>query len=160
MESASSLKTFLLSPTPSTAPPTAATQTQTQAQNGSAHAAHVDYVGWTTLLNSASALQMYRQIWHVTTPESVSEFLLMDRNCPRSILHGVRGAHESLHAITGESLGSFTSESERLLGRLRSELDYLKIEEIMDQGLHEYVDALQSQINDIGGAIQKQFFDL
>jgi hypothetical protein len=30
----------------------------------------------------------------------------------------------------------------------------------MDQGLHEYVDALQGQLNDVGGAIHKQFFEL
>jgi uncharacterized alpha-E superfamily protein len=133
-------------------------QPPTQSQNGVG--SNVDLVGWTTLLNSASALQMYRQIRHVTTPEAVSEFLLLDRNFPRSILRCVRRAQESLHSISGEPLGSFKNESERLLGRLRSELDYARIEEIMEQGLHQYVDSLQSQINDAGGAIQKQFFDL
>lgn len=145
------VKYFLLSPSPSSA-------AQSQSQNGVG--SNVDLVGWTTLLNSASALQMYRQIWHVTTPEAVSEFLLLDRNFPRSILRCVRRAQESLHAVSGEPLGSFGSEAERLLGRLRSELDYAKISEIMEQGLHQYVDALQSQLNDVGGAIQNQFFDL
>jgi uncharacterized alpha-E superfamily protein len=131
---------------------------QALVQNGLG--SNVDQVGWITLLNSASALQMYRQMHHVTTPAAVSEFLLLDRNFPRSILRCVRRADESLHSITGGSPGAFHSESERLLGRLRSELDYSKIEEIMDQGLHEYVDALQGQLNDVGGAIQKQFLDL
>jgi uncharacterized alpha-E superfamily protein len=131
---------------------------QIQIQNGVG--SNVDQVGWTTLLNSASALQMYRQIWHVTTPDTVSEFLLLDRNFPRSILRCVRRAQESLHAISGAPLGSFENESERLLGRLRSELDYAKIEEIMEQGLHQYVDALQGQLNDVGSAVQRQFFDL
>ena len=49
---------------------------------------------------------------------------------------------------------------QRLLGRLRSELDYAKIEEIMERGLHQYVDALQVQLNEVGGAVQKQFFEL
>jgi hypothetical protein len=29
----------------------------------------------------------------------------------------------------------------------------------MEQGLHQYVDALQGQLNDAGAAIQQQFFD-
>lgn len=149
------VKYFLLSPS-QTAP--APKQAQKQSQNGAL--SNVDLLGWTTLLNSASALQMYRQIRHVTTPEAVSEFLLLDRNFPRSILRCVRRAQESLHAVSGEPLGSFKHESARLLGRLRSELDYAKIEEIMAQGLHQYVDSLQGEINDVGGAIQKQFFDL
>ena len=133
-------------------------QSQSQSQNGAG--TNADQIGWTTLLNSASALQMYRQIWHVTTPATVSEFLLLDRNFPRSILRCVRRAQESLHSVTGTALGSFEHESERLLGRLRSELDYANIEEIMGQGLHQYVDALQSQLNDVSGSIHKQFFEV
>ncbi|HVY28574.1 MAG TPA: alpha-E domain-containing protein [Polyangiaceae bacterium] len=151
------VKYFLLSPPAQGKAQSQSPQSQSQSQNG---VGNVDLGGWTTLLNSASALQMYRQIRHVTTPEAVSEFLLLDRNFPRSILRCVRRAQESLHCISGEPLGSFKNESERLLGRLRSELDYARIEEIMAQGLHQYVDSLQSQINDAGGAIQKQFFDL
>jgi uncharacterized alpha-E superfamily protein len=166
------VKYFLLQPgksrTPSQSPAQSQSQSQSQSpapvpskvqsQNGAG--SNADQVGWMTLLNSASALQMYRQIWHVTTPATVSEFLLLDRNFPRSILRCVRRAQESLHSVTGTPLGSFENESERLLGRLRSELDYANIEEIMQQGLHQYVDALQSQLNDVSGSIHKQFFEL
>ncbi len=141
----------------SSTPAKVQTQTQTQSQNGIS--SNTDQLGWTTLLNSASALQMYRQIWHVTTPESVSGFLLLDRNFPRSILRCVKRAQESLHAISGAPFGSFESEAERLIGRLRSELDYAKIEEIMEQGLHQYVDGLQGQLNEVGGAVHDQFFE-
>jgi uncharacterized alpha-E superfamily protein len=143
------VKYFLLAPeTPTPA------QTQALAQNG-----HADEPGWTTLLNSTSALQMYRQIWHVTTPETVAQYLLLDRHFPRSILACVRGAQESLHSISGSPLGSFEHESERLLGRLRSELDYAKIEEVMEQGLHQYIDGLQGQLNGASSALQSQFFE-
>ena len=164
------VKYFLLSPAPSQPPksqaqsqrqsqfPKAQTQSQKQAQN--APFSNADQVGWVTLLNSASALQMYRQVHHVTTPVSVSEFLLLNRDFPRSILRCVRRADESLHCITGGSPGAFQNEAERLLGRLRSELDFAKIEEIMERGLHQYIDALQVQLNDVGGAVQKQFFEL
>ncbi len=159
------VKYFLLSPPPSPLPATPKpSQSQSQSSQGQAQgngiASNVDQVGWNTLLNSASALQMYRQLHHVTTPTTVSDFLLLDRHFPRSILRCVRRADESLHSITGRAHGSVQHEAERLLGRLRSELDYAKIEEIMEHGLHQYVDALQVQINDVGGAIQKQFFDL
>ena len=159
------VKYFLLSPTQAQGQ-AASTQSQSQTQGGRTQAqtqnvvdTNADQVGWTTLLNSASALQMYRQIWHVTTPESVSEFLLLDRNFPRSILRCVRRAQESLHSVSGEPLGSFESEPERLVGRLRAELEYAKIEEIMEQGLHEYVDGLQGQLNEVGAAVSAQFFE-
>ncbi len=132
--------------------------TQTQTQNGLGST--IDQLGWTALLNSASALQMYRQMHHVTTPAAVSEFLLLDRNFPRSILRCVRKAQESLHAISGAPLGTFKSEAERVLGRLRSELDYAEIERIMAEGLHEYLDSIQEQLNATGSAIQEQFFQI
>jgi uncharacterized alpha-E superfamily protein len=144
------VKYFLLTPS----------QRQAQEQKPAVEGSNVDLVGWTTLLNSASALQMYRQIKHVTTPAAVSEFLLLDRSFPRAILRCVRRAQENLHEITGTPLGSFSSESERLLGRLRSELDYAKIDEIMEHGLHQYVDSLQSELNAVGAAVQQQFFDI
>jgi uncharacterized alpha-E superfamily protein len=160
------VKYFLLAPAPAFAPSQAPLQSQSQSQSSSHQTqtqngvgSNIDQLGWTTLLNSASALQMYRQVRHVTTPASVSEFLLLDRNFPRSILRCVRRAQESLHSISGTQLGSFESEAERLLGRLRSELDYAKIEEIMDQGLHQYVDGLQGQLNDVGAAVHDQFFE-
>ena len=169
------VKYFLLSPTQSavaTPAPAARPQTQMQSQSQSQTklpaqtqsqsqtvSSNTDQLGWTTLLNSASALQMYRQICHVTTPESVSGFLLLDRNFPRSILRCVKRAQESLHSISGAPLGSFRSEAERLIGRLRSELDYASIEEIMEQGLHQYVDGLQGQLNEVGAAVHDQFFE-
>lgn len=156
------VKYFLLSPTHATAQSQSQSQsqstekpTQKQLQSG----IDADQLGWTTLLNSASALQMYRQIWHVTTPETVSAFLLLDRNFPRSILRCVRRAQESLHSISGAPLGSFESEAERLVGRLRSELEYAKIEEIREHGLHQYLDGLQGQLNEVGSAVAAQFFE-
>jgi uncharacterized alpha-E superfamily protein len=156
------VKYFLLSPSQAQSQSqsqSAGAQAQTQTQNGNGVDTNADQLGWTTLLNSASALQMYRQIWHVTTPESVSEFLLLDRNFPRSILRCVRRAQESLHSVSGAPLGSFESEAERLVGRLRSELEYAKIEEIMEQGLHQYLDGLQGQLNEVGSAVSAQFFE-
>jgi uncharacterized alpha-E superfamily protein len=49
---------------------------------------------------------------------------------------------------------------ERALGRLRSDLDYLTIEEIMQTGLHEFLDHLQSQMNGVGEKIFETFFTL
>jgi uncharacterized alpha-E superfamily protein len=44
------------------------------------------------------------------------------------------------------------------LGRLRSELDYLTIDDIMEQGLHEFLDKLQLQMNHVGDCIYETFF--
>jgi uncharacterized alpha-E superfamily protein len=120
----------------------------------------IDQLGWNALLNSASALQMYRQHHHVTSPANVAGFLMLDPDFPRSIRYCVREAQESLHAITGSPIGTHKSEAERLLGQLRAKLDYAEVEGIMRGGLHEYVDELQSTLNAIGEAIRNRFFQV
>ena len=120
----------------------------------------IDQLGWTALLNSASALQMYRQLFHVTSPSNVSQFLLLNQNFPRAISYCIRSAQESLHAVMRSPIGTYRCEAERLLGQLRARLDYVTIDNVMAGGLHEYVDELQGALNDIGTAIHKQFFQV
>jgi uncharacterized alpha-E superfamily protein len=119
----------------------------------------VDQLGWTALLESASALQMYRQVYHETTPEKVVNFLLFNRRFPRAIHYCINQAQDSLHNITGNPLDMFTGEAERRLGQLRAKFSYDRPGEVLGTGLHEYLDDLQSALNDVGGAIQQQFFD-
>lgn len=118
----------------------------------------VDQVGWAALLNSASALQMYRQGYHVTTPDNVANFLLLNRAFPRSILYCVEQAQESLHAISGTPLNAGQSEAERLLGQLQAQLSSARIEDVMTGGLHEYIDGLQLSLNDVASSLQHEFF--
>lgn len=119
----------------------------------------IDQVGWTALLNSASALQMYRQQYHFIEPATVARFLLFSKKFPRSIRHCVHRMQEALHEITGVPIGSYTTEAERIVGKLRSRLDYAEIDRIMNSGLHEYLDRFQMNINDIGAAISDRFFN-
>lgn len=119
----------------------------------------VDQVGWTALLNSASGLQMYRQQFQVIEPTNVASFLLLDAKFPRSIRHCLHKAQESLHEITGTPRGSYTVEAERLIGVLTSRLDYARASQIMNMGLHEYLDWLQQTLNHIGEAISARFFE-
>jgi uncharacterized alpha-E superfamily protein len=120
----------------------------------------VDHVGWVALLNSASALQMYRQHHHVLTPAAVTGFLMLNREFPRSILYCVSEAQTSLHAISGTPINSATCDSERLLGQMRAGLAYGRMEEMMAEGLHQVIDRIQVSLNDVGIAVQRQFFDI
>ncbi len=117
-----------------------------------------DQLGWVALLNSASALQMYRQDHHLPTPPDVARFLLLSRRFPRAILYCVTTALRSVHAITGTRPDDCRFEVERLVGRLQAQLGFARIEEIMDYGLHEYIDELQVSLNRIGDATAAQFF--
>ncbi|PSN15810.1 hypothetical protein C7271_20600, partial [filamentous cyanobacterium CCP5] len=120
----------------------------------------LDDLQWVALLKSASAYEMYRKCQYRITPEKVTEFLILDREFPRSIHFCVAQAEQSLHCISGTSSGSWRMPSDRVLGRLRSELDYLTIDEIIHQGLHQFLDDLEIRFNEVGQKIFEDFFAL
>jgi uncharacterized alpha-E superfamily protein len=121
----------------------------------------LDEIQWMALLKSASAYEMYRKCGqHRITPTGVAEFLILNREFPRSIQFCLLQAERSLHQITGTPTGTWKNPVERALGRLHSELDYLTIEEIIQIGLHEFLDHLQQQMNGVGDKIFETFFAL
>jgi uncharacterized alpha-E superfamily protein len=120
----------------------------------------LDIVQWSALLESTSALHMYRKRFGRIAPKNVADFLILDRQFPRSIRFCVAQAEECLHAVTGSAPGLFANRAEQLLGQLNARLNYMRIDDIMAGGLHEFVDDFQGQLNDIGGAIHKTFFEV
>lgn len=122
----------------------------------------VDELGWIALLRSASAYEMYRKrsLQHRITPAGVAQFLLLDPEFPRSIRFCLLRAERSLHQITATPINTWRNPAERSLGRLRSELDYLTIDEIISRGIHEFLDQLQQQINQVDSHIFETFFTL
>jgi uncharacterized alpha-E superfamily protein len=118
----------------------------------------LDSIQWSALLKSTSALEMYRRKHGRITPDEVAEFLILDGDFPRALRFCLRGAEESLHAVTGTVSNSFRNQAERRLGQMRSELDYAQIRDIIDQGLHEFIDNFQNKLNLVGEAIHATFF--
>jgi len=117
-----------------------------------------DDIQWSALLRSASALEMYRQRHGRIQPASVVQFLVLDREFPRAVLYCLTKANESLHAISGSAIGGFANPAEQKLGQLRAELAYASAEEIIQGGLHEFVDDLQQRLNSIGESVSNAFF--
>ena len=118
----------------------------------------MDIVQWSALLKSASALEMYRKNYGRITPHNVAEFLILSRDFPRSIRFCLVRAEESLHAITGTASGAFANRGEQLLGRLRSDMDYTHIDDVIAMGMHEFIDHLQFRLNEAGQAVDDCFF--
>jgi uncharacterized alpha-E superfamily protein len=118
----------------------------------------MDAIQWSALLKSASALEMYRKKHGRITPTEVAEFLTLDAEFPRALRFCLHGTEQSLRAVTGTPIATFRNQAERRLGQLRSELDYAQIADVIDQGLHEFIDNFQQKLNFVGEAIHDTFF--
>ncbi len=118
----------------------------------------LDQIQWMALLRSASAYEMYRKCRHYITPSSVAEFLILDRTFPRSIHFCLWESRRCIHEITNTPSGNWCNSAERSLGRLSSELGYITINDIIQSGLHEFLEQMQSSLNQIGNEIHTAFF--
>lgn len=118
----------------------------------------VDTVQWQAVLRSCSAFEAFRKIYRgQVTPWSVAEFIVLHDKFPRSIRFCVDAMDEALHRISGCDRVHFSTEAERLSGRLCSELNYTTIGEVFQTGLHEYLDGIQSRLIEIAGAMHRQY---
>jgi uncharacterized alpha-E superfamily protein len=48
--------------------------------------------------------------------------------------------------------------AERRLGQMRAELAYTHAEDVIASGMHEFVDSLQTRLNQVGDSIHDCFF--
>ena len=122
----------------------------------------IDNIQWTAVLKSASAFEMYRKEHHLITPRLVASFLIFDNQFPRSIRHCVNKAQICLERIMNGAANGTTinNPAEKLLGRLKADLEYTDIEDVIQEGMHEYLDRLQTRLNQIDAAIGMAFFNI
>jgi len=113
-----------------------------------------DALEWSAILRSCSAWDAYKTIHGAeVSPRLVAEFLLLNEDFPRSVRFCLSELNNALRKISGVAEGKFCNDAEKLAGRLVAELQFSTIDEIFDAGLHDYLDRLQSKLNDIGMAL-------
>lgn len=109
---------------------------------------------WPAILRSCSAWDAYRTLRGMDVqPFGVVEFLLFNDDFPRSVRFCVNQLNNALRHISDVPEGRFCNNAEKLAGRLAAELQFSTVDEIFDQGLHLYLDQLQTRLNDVGAAL-------
>lgn len=120
----------------------------------------VDDLLWAALLHSVSGYEMFRRRHGRILPGKVVDFLLFDRDFPRAALHCLERAEECLLAVSGTPMGSYRNQAEKQVSRLRAKLAYTHVDEVIAKGLHEFLDELQTGLNEAGEGIFGTFFAL
>ena len=121
----------------------------------------LDELQWISLLRSAGAYQMFRQSQHgLITPKAVAAFLLLDPVFPRSVRYCLERIHEALQVVGGRSVPGAPDELECRSGLTLARWSYTKIDELVSGGLHEAIDALQTDLNNLHGLIHDRYFVL
>ncbi|WP_299099914.1 alpha-E domain-containing protein [uncultured Winogradskyella sp.] len=119
----------------------------------------LDLIQWAALLKSVSAYDMYRKKYGKLKSANIAEFLILDTEFPRSILNCLLRAEQCIIRLSGSSFG-YSNSAQKKLGALKSQLEYTDINDIIEKGLHEYLDNIQLKLNDISTAIYDSFFSV
>jgi uncharacterized alpha-E superfamily protein len=111
--------------------------------------------GWTTVLRSVGAQDTYLRTYRGAVDAGrVVQFLLRDKNFPRSVFFALKQAEECLEQVAGSAE---KQEALRLLGRARSELEFLRPGDLLED-LPRRLRGLQTVILQVGEAVSAQYF--
>lgn len=118
----------------------------------------LDDLHWVALLKSVSGFNTYRRFYGNISPSGLVDFLVLDTKFPRSIYYCLTEAENCLKHISGSHQKGFANKAEKVMGELRSQLEYDDISDVVQHGLHEYLDNLQFKLNNISDEIFDHFF--
>ena len=116
----------------------------------------VDRDQWTTILQTVSAVNAYRWLYREgLKPWFVTELLILRREMPRSLAASAEEVVIHLNAL-GKQTG-FQGEADRLARLRHARLGHTDIAEIVEGGLHEYLERFIDENAALSQAIARQF---
>ena len=116
--------------------------------------AEYDFYHWSAILRSVSGFEVYRKVYRdVIKPERVAELLILRQDMPRSLHASLNEVMANLQLVSSEP----GSDTLRHAGKLRAELAYGRIDEILATGLHAYLTQFLDRVNALGSRISREF---
>jgi uncharacterized alpha-E superfamily protein len=117
-------------------------------------APEVDFYHWSAVLRSVSGFEVYRKVYrNVIRPDKVAELLILRPDMPRSLAACVSALMTNLQLVANAQ----SAETLRRAGRLHSDLQYGRIDEILATGLHAYLTQFLDRVGDLGVGISRDF---
>ena len=113
-----------------------------------------DFYHWSAILRSVSGFEVYRKVYRdVIRPERVADLLILRPDMPRSLHASLNEVVNNLALVANDQ----SNETQRRAGKLRAELQYGRIDEILATGLHAYLTQFLDRVNDLGAHISRDF---
>ncbi|MBB3223461.1 alpha-E domain-containing protein [Pseudoduganella umbonata] len=106
------------------------------------------------LLRSVSAFETYRKVYRdAITPARVATLLILEAKMPRSLVACMAAVVANLREISND----VSHETERLAGKLHARLQHAVIDDILAEGLHDFLTSFLVSIEQIGNGIGSDF---
>lgn len=116
----------------------------------------VDYYEWSSLLRSVSAFEAYQKVFRDTLePWKVAKLLVLRDDMPRSL----HACYDELAPILEQLCGRRGRECLRLAGENHARLHYGRMNDIVNTGLHAFLQDFIARNNALGVEIQRTFLN-
>ena len=113
-----------------------------------------DFYHWSAILRSVSAFEVYRKVYRdVIKPERVAELLILRADMPRSLHASLNEVLANLEMVASDP----ASETLRRAGKLRADLKFGRIDEILATGLHAFLTQFLDRVNELGSHVSREF---
>ncbi|MBV5339070.1 MAG: alpha-E domain-containing protein [Deltaproteobacteria bacterium] len=114
----------------------------------------LDYYQWAALLKSLSGFEAFRRNYHSGfMPADVAEFVVLNRNFPRSIAFSVERMGGALQIIGLEHKNATEATFAAV-----SAMVAVTAQQIFDDGLHEHLESLLEKLSQFHSALAEEFF--
>jgi uncharacterized alpha-E superfamily protein len=116
----------------------------------------LDYFQWSSILRSVSALTAYHWVYRENVkPWLVADLLMLRDEMPRSLASCYENLVQNLDRIA--TAYGRQGPAQRQARTVRARLENSKIEQIFQNGLHEFIDTFVEDNNRLGTAVSQQY---
>lgn len=116
-------------------------------------------IHWMAVLRSCCAIEAYRRVQPGDLdPIHVAAFLVLENDLPRSVCYCVRHCYEAVCGIHKGVGAAEVDEAERVLGRLKAQLENADPGEILADGVQPYLAKVREKLAVAGMAVQRAYF--
>lgn len=113
---------------------------------------------WGAVLRACSASTAYKQTYKMdVNSRKVLEMLIFSRDFPRSMFYSLLELQKAVHAVSGCPITHYSNEAERLCGRLISQFSYASIDEIMNQGIDNFLEQSYASMENLTLELSNQY---
>jgi uncharacterized alpha-E superfamily protein len=117
-----------------------------------------NFLEWVALLKSCTAYEAYCKVYTAyLRPDHIAEYLLLNAHFPHTVRYAVTALDRALHEIAAVTENKNARVVNRLSGRLRAQMEYTAIDEVLAGGLHRFIESVQEQCTLIHQALYRAY---
>ena len=110
------------------------------------------------LLLSLSGYELYLKSYRTgLDSQNVVDMTLLNTNFPRSVLYCLVRLDRTIQGIAGENMEA-TPQLQKIIGRLRSTVEFSDIKSISEKGLHNFLAEVKNNLYGFSNALGRSYF--